>query len=45
MDEENFNDQSFGSPVLGRYNSGSPFGGSVRELQRCGICKGFYISE
>ena len=45
MDEENFNDQSFGSPVLGRYDSGSPFGGSVRELQRCGICKGLYISE
>jgi hypothetical protein len=45
MDEENFDDQSFGSPILGRYDAGNPFGESVRELQRCGICKGLYISE
>ena len=45
MDEENFDGQSFGSPVIGTYNSGGPFGGSVRKLQRCGVCEGLYISE
>ena len=45
MDEEDFGDAVNGSLFVGKYDSGSPFGGSVLELLRCGECDGLYKQE
>ena len=45
MDEEDFDDAVNGSLFVGKYDSGSPFGGSVLELLRCGECDGLYKQE
>jgi hypothetical protein len=44
MDEEDLDNDVSESLVIGRYDSGQPFG-SVLELIRCGECDGLYKQD